>query len=659
MLKIHLTKTLFVISVLFILPSQLYSQKNPIKFSKIPARYLEMKVYEKDTVADAIILTDYGISEIKYISGKGYVLEFTKHTRIKILKKEGLDYANIDIPLHVSNKNSQENLIYLKAQTYNLENGNTSISKLSKDDIYEEDELKYYKATKFAFPNVKIGSVIEYKYTIQSEFFYIKPWYFQSSIPVIYSEYRTIIPEFFSFRYFLTKYKAPTINKTTGSATVSDGARYIIFTQRWVFKHLPAFRDEDFITTPKDYLVKVEYEHHSTLYNGTRTETYTKTWAEICHDLMLSPYFGKSLNRHTIVKELTTLINPNTTEQEKINQAYKLVKQKMKWNGYNSIYIESTISAAYNKGEGNVAEINLLLVNLLRSVGIESYPLLLSTRSHGIINRQYPKKSGFNYVVAVAKIGDRNILLDASQDFLVPGNLPFKCINDEGLIVYKNSYKWIPLRSNEIFQKNISVSINYDNDGIQAEVLRQTLGLSARNLRHEIAQTGNKTFINNYIENQEDWIVEEYKIENVYEVTKPLVEKIKISEFTNIDVNSNLIYMPAIIIEESITNPFKEEERKYPVDFAIPKSTSYMLNLRLPEGFTLEELPENTLVTIPNNAAKFIYNAKEVNGLVQVYCQIRINKTIFSPDEYEGLKVFYLHITEKLNEQIVLKKTQQ
>lgn len=81
-----------------------------------------------------------------------------------------------------------------------------------------------------------------------------------------------------------------------------------------------------------------------------------------------------------------------------------------------------------------------------------------------------------------------------------------------------------------------------------------------------------------------------------------------------------------------------------------------MLNLQIPEGYALEELPDNNLISIPNNAAKFIYNAKQVNGLVQIYCLIRINKTIFPSEEYKTLKSFYNHITEKLNEQIVLKK---
>jgi len=615
-----------------------------------------MKVYKNDTVAEAVVLKDYGLSEIKYVSGKGFILQFTKHARIKILKKEGLHLANIEIPLHVANKNSQEAIIYLKAQTYNLENGKVVVSKLSKDDIYVDDELKYTKLSKFAIPNVKVGSVIEYKYTIQSEYFYIKPWYFQTSIPVRSSEYRTIIPEFFSFRYFLNKNKDPDISESDGAATVSNGFKYVIYKQRWVYKNLPAFRDEDFITTPKDYLVKIEYEHYSTEYNGARTETYTKTWAEICHDLMLSPYFGASLNRHSIVKELTAQIDHDANEKVKLTQAYEAVKQKIKWNGYNATHIESTISSAYNKGEGNVAEINLILVNLLRSVDIEAYPLLLSTRSNGKINKLYPKRSSFDYVVAAVKTEDKYLLLDASHNFLVPGNLPFECINDEGLVVFKDSYKWIPLRSNEIYRKNISVSLNINESGIQAEMLRQTLGLSATELRNDIAQTGYKTFINNYIENQESWIIKEYIIENSNDVTKPLVEKINISEFSNIDVNSDMIYLPAIIVEDNIRNPFSEEERKYHVDFGIPKSTTYMLNLRIPEGYKVEEIPDNSLVSIPGNAAKFIYNAKQVNGLVQIYCQIKISKAFFPSEGYKSLKSFYTHITEKLNEQIVLKK---
>ena len=49
-------------------------------------------------------------------------------------------------------------------------------------------------------PNVKEGSVIEYKYTIRTNNIgMLRDFDFQTDIPVNYSEYKTYIPEYFIY----------------------------------------------------------------------------------------------------------------------------------------------------------------------------------------------------------------------------------------------------------------------------------------------------------------------------------------------------------------------------------------------------------------------------------------------------------------------------
>ncbi len=615
-----------------------------------------MKIYPNDTVAEAVILCNFGTSKISYVKNKGFILEFTNHTRIKILKKGGLKFADIQVRLYSSRNGVDEGMGALKAQTYNLENGKVAISKLSKKDVFDEDKSKHWKVKKFALPNVKVGSIIEYRYTITSDFFYIKPWYFQSSIPVIWSEYRTITPEYFEFKRFFGRYISPNISEsnTTTESDMTIGS-YLVNTNRYVYKNLPAFRIEDYITTPNDYLAKVEFEHRSTRIPGRPVESFTSTWNQICHKLMLRDDFGNDLNRHGIVKDLSEQIKQDAGENEKVVAAYSAIAKNMNWNGLNGIYAETTLKSALNDGEGNIAEINLLLVNLLRAVGIESNPVILSTRSNGKVNRYYPKQSSFNYVVAQAIIDGKSILLDASRDFLKPGELPFNCINGEGMIVISNNAKWINLRSKEQFKKSTTVAMSINENGLIATINRRAMGLSAVNLRHNVAKTGKKNYIKDYINNKEDWVIDNYSIDNADDVSKPLLERVEISEFSNIDTDGDLIYIPAIIVASDMDNPFTAETREYPVDFAIPIITTYILNFKIPEGYIVEEMPENSMVVLPEKAAQFIYKSQVQNGSIQIYSQMKINKTFFLPDQYELLKEFYSHIIEKINEQIVLK----
>lgn len=121
----------------------------------------------------------------------------------------------------------------------------------------------------------------------------------------------------------------------------------------------------------------------------------------------------------------------------------------MKWNENYGIYAYGTLRAAFNKNEGNMAEINLLLVNLLRSAGVEAYPVLFSTRSHGMIKQFYPMYSSFNGVLACARLNGKDILMDATSTFLEPGELPENCMNGNGMKIMDKRIEWIPLRSSE------------------------------------------------------------------------------------------------------------------------------------------------------------------------------------------------------------------
>jgi hypothetical protein len=78
----------------------------------------------------------------------------------------------------------------LKAYTYNLENDKIVPTKVEKDSKFKSTEDKHYNIVKFAFPNVKDGSVVEYSYTIFSPFVFEMPKIMiEDDVPIVYTEY--------------------------------------------------------------------------------------------------------------------------------------------------------------------------------------------------------------------------------------------------------------------------------------------------------------------------------------------------------------------------------------------------------------------------------------------------------------------------------------
>src|SRR5262245_22153672 len=175
-------KTIAVCAGLILWSLLLYGQKSPLKFGEITMPDMTMTVYPKDSSASSVVLLNYGKA---YIDRRGspddpqYYLVFERHTRIKVLTKDGLSAADVSIPLRKVGT-TEEKVTNLKATTYNLEGGKIVEQDLSKDGIFKEKFNRYFYLQKFTMPGVKEGSIIEYSYNVLSEFWTQFPnWQFQ------------------------------------------------------------------------------------------------------------------------------------------------------------------------------------------------------------------------------------------------------------------------------------------------------------------------------------------------------------------------------------------------------------------------------------------------------------------------------------------------
>lgn len=377
-----------------------------MKFGKIEMKEMELKVYDKDTAASAVVLGDYGRSYYSYIRND-FQVNLERHVRIKILKKAGYELGNIRVPLWKSGMTKEETLD-IKGFTYNLENGKIVKAKLEKDAIFQEKVNENLNMKTFTMPAIKEGSVIEYSYTVQSEFYYILPeWEFQRHIPVVWSEYRATVPEFFIFKQYSQGYEPYHIHTQDegresfpvrfggqnvagagfGGNTRTPGSIEMVEARttkyRWVMKDVPALQEEPYITTIKDYVAKIEFEITGTKF-GAVPQTFRQTWAALSKSLLEREDWGRQLNRTGFVKaEIQGIKAKYTDLAERAAAICAFVKKTMKWNGMEQLYPGSTLKKAYENQSGNSADINLLLIAMLREAGIEANPVILSTRSHG------------------------------------------------------------------------------------------------------------------------------------------------------------------------------------------------------------------------------------------------------------------------------------
>jgi hypothetical protein len=661
------------------------AQDAPIKYGKIDIADLQMKVYPKDTSAEAVVLGDVGRAYFDYSQNDGFQVVYERHRRIKILKKSGYNWATVKVGLYITkNNNGKEDLYDLKGVTYNLENGQIVKDKLEKESIFTDKTDDNHSVKRFAFSKVKEGSIIEYSYIIKSDFYYnFRDWTFQTGIPVVWSEFSVSVPEYFTYRQIQQGYEPMFIYKetngsigftiktasSTSSGEVSAVGGYVPSSNekitavtkdfRWAMKDLPSIREEPFMTTIDDYVCKIEFELSSSFFPGGGYKSYANSWESINTRLLENESFGGQLNRSGFLKDMVSVIKASSKDTlQQIGMAYNLIKQAMTWNERETFYIESTLKKAFDAKTGNVADINLLLVVLLRELGYDANPVILSTRDNGRVLDNYVLLSKFNYVIAQVNIGGKDLLLDATALQTPAGILPIRCLNGQGRLISKNGTRWVDLQSSYKNAETTIGNFELNADGTAKGDLSVThLGYNNVRERRKFVKEGKEKYIEEYKKKATNWQIAKTELENTDDASNPFVRKHDLTVNELATVAGERIYFNPVMYNPQKENPFKNPERKFPVDFGALIEETFIATYTIPQGYIVEEMPKSARIGLPDDGGKFTYIVGvSEEGKISISSKVALKKTMYFAEEYEVLRKFYDQIVQKHAEQIVLKK---
>jgi len=676
----HLKNSLIIFGLLLLNFSTIEAQKVKHKFGKLNPGEAEMKFYEPDSSASAVILFDKGYSYFEYDNQlKDFKIIFKRTLRIKIFKKDAYSYADFEIPLYIGNHGAEEAVTSLKGKTFNLENGKVVETKINKSNIFYDNKSKHRKIAKASFPNVKEGSVIDLEYKISSDFiFNLRGWQFQYEIPVKYSEYSTLVPEYFKYNKNQKGYENIILNEKdeyrnetfsveyrTGPGqggriergTIEYASNSSLTT--WTVSDIPAFVEEPYITTAENYMTALEFELKTISYPRQTVSYYTTSWNDVNKKLSQSSYFGKQLIPTPKIKLATEKICKDAeTKLNKLKAIYLYITKNIKWNGYNSKYIKDKLNVVLDKKTGNSADINMLLINMLKSGNIVANPVVLSTRNNGIIFPTHPSLSSFNYVIAEVTIDGKKYFIDATEEDLPMGMLPERCLNGTGRIVGTPNFDEVSIVPSQRYKESYlyTVTIN-PNENLTGKVTETYKEYAAYDIRDNIIQSGSEEeYITNFIDNTSDAEISDVEIKNTDDIYKPLIKSYQFETVDNVIFAGNMIYLTPLLNEKRTNNPFKSDNRKYPVDYSYPYYEKVIFQYTLPEGYEITEKPENTVFSLPGRTAQFQYQVSSVGNMFQVISIFRINKPVFQYDSYKALKKFYDMVIKKQNEKIVLKK---
>ena len=650
----------FLIALFYCLGGSIYAQENYSQKWGRPTQYeMDMTAYEQDSEAEAVVIYDTGKSFFRPNRTEGgFELYMERTFKIKILNQAGIKHANHDIPYYMEN-NKREEIYDLEANTYNFENGQLIITPLEKANIFTEKINDYWSKKVFAMPNVREGSIIEIKYTIISPYiFNIREWNFQKEIPVVESTFRMGIIPYYEFSYIMTGSTVFDISKSEVDPREYKYGRLTYQEMIHTFgkKNIPAFKDVDFISSDKDYMISLNFQLSKVNYPQGGSKNIMTSWPEICNELLSSNHFGKYIKdaEKQGQKIIPTLELNGKSEDEQIETIVNYIKRTYRWNSIYSKYSTENVSRFQKEQSGNSTDMNLFLLGLLKAAKINAQPVATSTRGNGTISIQHPFNKFFNYVIVrVIKTDGSSLILDATEPLLKYDKLPNRCNNIKGLVVDKNSNEWIDITQPELSLTEKSFKIEFDEDFSmqKSDITYTAYNHDAFLFRNRYR--GNSDNLKEFLQNQNITPTGQIATKNELDLGQPFIFSFQTE--TPIDKLSDKLFISPFANLSVTENIFKQNtQRVHPIDFIHKPAERFHCSIIIPEGYEVESLP-----TITNNNSKRIrvkYEAKETDGRIEIFAEYEFNQSQYTAEEYTPLKLMFDAVIKKFNEIIVLRK---
>ena len=496
------SKITFCVFYLFVSTLLCLGQRAPVKYGKIDEKEIALTNYQG---ADAVILCDYGEYRFNGITGVVY-FEFNRHLRIKILTEAGLRYATQQISyydLHSASYSPYNRSNTLKAQTLNVNTkGKVVASKVKpKYTVTSKYDENFNASLTIYFPNVKVGSIIEYEITIPTiETINPSPWMVQYDLPCLWNELRITTP--LEFNYAIKPYNLEysdvwefksitTSIQFPGRSVVYNGNQFQFIRKdvpllpymgseidynnsRMFVKFMLEYASKNFLFPEMSEIFKAtdpEYKYLDKSEKQLAIEhsgyiLYRKPdLKKIAKDLNKSEQFGKPLiinmGLNDTIRKLKGLYN---TDEEKVMAIYGFVRNQVEWNHLYRIFVDAgmplffvklvekfaqepvkmntSLQKVIKKQEGTNSEINSILINLLRAAGFKANPVLVSTLNNCYLDTTFFNLHQFNHVIAAVEVDGRDILLDA----VMKGDgsiLSSDIMNEYGLMIELKNARWI------------------------------------------------------------------------------------------------------------------------------------------------------------------------------------------------------------------------
>ena len=648
------TKILQLLTVTLALP--IFAQYKFLDLPKLDIEDLKTTSYSKNAAEPA---------EVLYKTYHYYITEGELHldviSRVKIYKKDDAKkFLEEEIYTRQGSNNTNEKITSLKVNTYNLVDGKIAATQVDKNSKYKSKENKNYSVTKFAFENVKDGSVVEYKYSILSPFMYVIPKVMiEDEVPIRYFEYVFDAPIYYGYNVNYKGELKPFKQEVADKMLYGSDSR----TYRFAYKDIAAYKDEKYVNNIENYRTSVRFELNSTnfpmtggnLHDGAISggfKSYGVSWQDIRKQLYDDENFGDELKRNNLVKEiLPEEIKSIKNEAERAAAVLKFTQSKYSWDGEYSAFTDKGLKNLISTKLGNSAEINLLLILLMRSANLNAEPVLLSTVGRGILTSYSPSIGMLNYVLASVDFDGKFTLYDATSKMTTPNIIRPAALNYYGFVMTKTEAKQINVLCPQKSVTYLTVDAKLNPDG--------TFGGSFSDRDTMLyAMMNNERHDENKTEYQNTYYKERYKFPYT-NIKSGVTEKGDFQTSFDFDsdsfvdgIGNKLVFNPLLFLFNKSHEYDQTDERRSPIELYTGYDKIKKVTITLPDGYVFENVPKSKKFRTEDSAIQYVYKVTQEGNKLTVETTTTVEDPVYPKEYYPAFKQIFDNIT-KMEGQVV------
>jgi len=573
--------------------------------------------------------------------------------RVKILNEQGRKHADIEIPFV---KATQE-VINIHARTIRPDGTIVNFDgKTFEKTIVKGKGIKYLAKT-FTMPDVQVGGIIEYYYTVD----YIEHLIFDSHWVVSYELFTKQAR--FSLKPY-SRFKLTWIWQGTGGVVPTEGADRII---RMDVNDIPAFETEDFMPPANELKAHVKFIYTDSNVLETDNARYWKSAGKRMNDRAES--FAKK--RSGLEQVVAQTVSPNDSPEEKAQKLYARVQQirntsfaVQKSEEVKKRDKEKEINNAEDVlkgGFGNGYQLTWLYLGLARAAGLEAYGVLVSDRANYFFNPAIRDESRLNANVVLLHFKDHDVYCDPGAAFIPYGLLPWSEAGARGLKLDKDGGQWIEtsLPNSQVSRitRQATLKLLPESGSLEGHLVVTYTGLEASTRRVE-ERNQDDTAHKKYLEDEvREFIPSGIEVELVnqpdwHSSSASFVAEFDLKVPAWVASAGRRAMMPVGLFGATEKHVFDHAQRTHPVYYRYPSSKADDITIQLPDGWRVSSLPPDTKEGQP--IINFTSKVEDNKGMLHIVRNFNNDIVMMQTSTYSALQGFYRMMRTTDEQQIVL-----